>query len=485
MIFSKHFFAYTFQVDAEAIATPRLATPVPTVGRVNGLPKVLATSATLLVVLLAVCLPAGCSRKPPPSGPPGAGAGAGGERPIVRVATPVKREVVEWAEFTGRLQAVDFVEVRSRISGYLKSVEFQEGQPIEAGDLLFVVDPRPFEAALETAKASLDEAKARAEQAEAQLATADADKLTAESNLEFAHSEFERQKSLQQRNVSTQSEFDRTRNEYTKAQAQVQSSEAAIALARAAISTAKATIVTAQAAVNEAQLNLDYTRITAPVAGRTSRRNVTEGNLISGGNDQSVVLTTIVSLDPIYMLFDASEQQVLRFQRLILQGARKSARDVKYPAYMRLEDETGFPHQGYLDFVDNRFDPVTATMTARAVFENHDGILTPGMFGKLRIAETPAFDALLVPDAAVGTDQSDQFVYVVDADGTVAMRIIETGSMALGLRIVRTGLNADDRVIVGGIQRIRPGVQVESKLETIEPDESVLGVDDATPEASE
>lgn len=437
----------------------------------------MATSSTAFVLFSI----AGCSRKSSPAGPPSAGT----ELPIVRVAIPVEREVVEWAEFTGRLQAVDFVEIRSRVSGYLKSVEFQEGQLIEAGDLLFVVDPRPFEAALETAKANLEEAKARGEQAEAQLATAAANKLTAESNLEFTTSEFDRQKTLQQRNVSSQSDFDRARNEYKTASAQVQGSDAEIASARAAISTAKATIVTAQAAVNEAQLNLDYTRITAPVAGRTSRKNVTEGNLISGGNDQSVVLTTIVSLDPIYMLFDASEQQVLRFQRLILEGARKSARDVKYPAYMRLEDETGFPHRGYLDFVDNRFDPVTATMTARAIFENDDGILTPGMFGKLRIAETPAFDALLVPDAAVGTDQSEQFVYVVDADGTVAMRPIEAGSMALGLRIVRSGLNAGDQVVVGGIQRVRPGVRVTSMLETIEPDESVLGVEDATPEASE
>src|SRR5690606_19518323 len=204
------------------------------VGKVNGLPKVLATSATLLVVLLAVCLPAGCSRKPSPSGPPNKDT----ERPIVRVATPLEREVVEWAEFTGRLQAVDFVEVRSRISGYLKSVEFQEGQLVKAGDLLFVVDPRPFEAALETAKANLEEAKARAEQAEAQLATADADKLTAESNLEFANSEFERQKSLQERRVSSQAEFDLARSEFSKAKAQLQGSDAVIASARAAISTA-------------------------------------------------------------------------------------------------------------------------------------------------------------------------------------------------------------------------------------------------------
>lgn len=448
-----------------------------------------ACQAVLAIsVMVGLVSMSGCTKSPPsgpPGGPPGGPGSAGAKPPTVRVAKPLQREVVEWAEFTGRLQAVDFVEIRSRISGYLKSVEFQEGQLVQAGDLLCVVDPRPFEAALETAKANLEEAKARAEQAEAQLATANADKLTAESSLEFASSEFDRQKALRQRNVSTQSEIDRARNEFTKATAQVQGSDAAIASARAAISTAQATIVTAQAAVNEAQLSLDYTRITAPIAGRTSRKNVTEGNLISGGTDQSVVLTTIVSLDPIYMLFDASEQQVLRFQRLILEGARKSARDVKYPVYMRLEDETGFPHQGYLDFVDNRFDPVTATMTARAIFENDDGILTPGMFGKLRLAETPAFESLLIPDAAVGTDQSSQFVYVVAADGKVEMRPIETGSMALGLRIVRQGLQADDQIIVGGIQRIRPGIQVTAELETIEPDEAALGVSDATLKAAE
>ncbi len=445
--------------------------------RENGtLTKVLTTSAAVLLIFLVV----GCKRNMSPAGATGAGAAA---PPTVRVARPLEREVVEWAEFTGRLQAVDFVEIRSRVSGYLKSVEFNEGQLVEAGDLLFVVDPRTFEAALESANASLEESKARAEQAEAQTTTAEANKLTAESNLEFTKSEFDRQTTLKQRNAGSQSELDRARSEYTKAKAQVLGSDAAIAEAKAAVSTAKATIVTAKAAVSETQLSLDYTRIESPIAGRISRKNVTAGNLISGGSEQSVVLTTIVSLDPIFIVFDASEQQVLRFQRLILQGARKSARDVKYPVYMRLEDETGYPHEGYLDFVDNRFDPETATMTGRAVFENDDGILTPGMFGKLRMAETPAFDSLLVPDAAVGTDQSEQFVYVVDAENKVTVRQIETGSMALGLRIIRKGLKAEDRVVVGGIQRIRAGVQVDPKLETIQADESVLGVGDAEPES--
>ena len=437
-----------------------------------------ALQAWLLGVGLGVLLVVGGCNKETTSAGPGMGAQP---TPQVRVATPVSETVVEWAEFTGRLEAVDFVEIRSRVSGYLKKMEFDEGEIVEKGDLLFVVDPRPFEASLETAKAMLEEAKAREEQAQAQLATAQTDKLIAESNFEFSESEYERQKTLQQRNASSQSELERTRSAYQKAKAQVQGSDAAIASARAAISTAKASIVTAKASVSEAELNLQYTQITAPVAGRISRKNVTEGNLISGGSDQSVVLTTIVSLDPVYFVFDASEQQVLRFQRLMLSGARKSAREVRYPVYVRLADEEGYPHEGYLDFVDNRFDPNTATMTARAVLENESGILIAGMFGKLRLAETPPFETLLLPDESIVSDQAQQVVYVVDDENTVKVRPVETGSLALGLRIIRDGLTADDRVIVGGLQRVRPGMKVKSETETIKVDRTGMNLDEAQP----
>lgn len=429
-----------------------------------------------LGVGFAVLLVVGGCNKETTSPSPGIGAQ---RTPQVRVATPVSETVVEWAEFTGRLEAVDFVEIRSRVSGYLKTVEFDEGEIVEKGDLLFVVDPRPFEASLETAKAMLEEAKAREEQAEAQLATAQADKLIAESSVEFTESEYDRQKTLQQRNAGSQSELDRARNEFLKAKAQVQGSDAAIASARAAMSTAKAAIVTAKASVSEIELNLHYTQITAPVAGRISRKNVTEGNLISGGSEQSVVLTTIVSLDPMYFVFDASEQQVLRFQRLMLSGARKSAREVRYPVYLRLADEEGYPHEGYLDFVDNRFDPNTATMTARAVFANESGILNAGMFGKLRLAETPPFETLLLPDESIVSDQAQQVVYVVDDENTVKVRPVETGSLALGLRIIRDGIAADDRVIVGGLQRVRPGMKAEAASEEIEVDRTGMNVDEA------
>lgn len=258
--------------------------------------------------------------------------------------------------------------------------------------------------------------------------------------------------------------------------------DAAIAAAESGISTANAAIETAKAAVREAELNLSYTKITAPVAGRVSRKNVTEGNLISGGSEQSVVLTTIVSTDPVYFVFDASEQRVLRFQRLTLEGSRKSARDVRYPVYLGLVDEEGFPHSGYIDFVDNRFDPNTATMTARAVFGNPNGILTPGLFGTMRLAETIPFQGWLVPDSAISTDQSDQLIYVVDAENKIVPRRVETGSLAFGLRIIRGGITADDRIVISGLQRVRPGIIVDPQNGEIVADESGLSVNDARPQ---
>lgn len=423
-----------------------------------------------LLLQVAAC---GCSRQQPtaPSRP----------TPQVQVATPLQKEVVEWAEFTGRLEAVNYVEVRSRVSGYLASLHFEDGQMVEKGDLLFVIDPRPFEASLEKSKAGLVEARARAEQANAQLATAKADKDAANSTFDFANRQYERNKKLRTSQAVSESEVDRTRSEYLKAQAQMSAADAAIAAAESGISTATAAIETAKAAVSEAELNLSYTKVTTPVTGRVSRKNVTEGNLISGGSEQSVVLTTIVSTDPVYFVFDASEQRVLRFQRLTLEGARKSARDVRYPVYLGLVDEEGFPHTGYIDFVDNRFDPNTATMTARAVFENPNGILTPGLFGKMRLAETIPFQGLLVPDSAISADQSDQLVYVVNAESKVEPRRVETGSLAFGLRIIRSGITADDRVVVSGLQRVRPGMVVEPQTSEIIAGESGLSVQDALP----
>ncbi len=402
-------------------------------------------------------------------------------RPVaqVEVSNPLTKKIVEWNEFTGRLESVNFVEIRSRVSGYLNSVNFQEGQDVEKGALLFVVDPRPFEAQLAQAKASQVEAEARLEQSEAQLAQAAASKETSASQLAYAKTEFERLQKIG--NAISQSEVDQARNEYMKAKASADSSEAGIALANAEIATSAASIETAKANVNEAELNLEYTNIKAPVQGRISRKYVTEGNLIGGGSEQSTLLTTIVSLDPIFFMFDASEQQVLRFQRNVQEGNRQSARDVRYPAYLALADEKGYPHQGYIDFVDNRFNPNTATMSARAVFPNTNGILTPGMFGKIRIANTLEYEAMLLPDASIGADQSDKFVYVIAEDNTASRKVIETGPLVFGLRVVRSGIAAEDRVVIGGLQRVRPGAKVDPQEKAIVAEEDEAESYDSTP----
>lgn len=414
----------------------------------------------------------GCEEPPAAAPPP---------TPTVRVAHPVRKEIVEWNEFTGRLEAVSYVEVRSRVSGYLTEADFKEGQPVDEDDVLMVVDKRPYKAQLNQAKAALKEAEARVTQANAQLAQASAEKETATAQANLARSEFERIEALRRRNSISQSEFEKARNELLTAQANLEAADAGISGANAAIATAEAAIETARAAVEEAELNLEYTEVKAPVDGMVSRRYVTKGNLISGGTEQSTLLTTIVSTDPIYFVFDASEQQVLRFQRMIQAGTQQSARKVRHPAYLALADEQGYPHDGYVDFVDNRFDPQTATLTARAVFRNSDGILMPGLFGKVRIAATPRYEAILVPDAAIGADQAESFVYVLDGQNQVQRRIVETGPLALGLRVIRSGLDTEDRVLLGGLQQVRPGITVDPKLETIPVDDTDLAQYDTTP----
>lgn len=430
---------------------------------------VFSPRAGLLLSLLAVI---GC-QEPQAAAPP--------QTLTVRVAHPLQKDIVEWNEFTGRLEAVNFVEVRSRVSGYLTQADFKEGQKVKENDILMVVDRRPFEAELKQAKAALKEAEARVVQANAQLTQVTAEKATATARLNLAKSEYERIDTLRKKGSVSQSEYDRARNEYLTAQAGSDAAEAGIAGANAAITTAEAAIETANASIETADLNLKYTEIKAPVDGMISRRYVTRGNLISGGTENSTLLTTIVSVDPIYFVFDANEQQVLRFQRLIQKGTQKSARDVRHPAYLALADETGYPHVGYVDFVDNRFDINTATLTARARFDNPSGILMAGLFGHVRIAATPRYPAILLPDEAIGIDQSESFVYVVDDQNKVQRKVIETGTLALGLRVIRSGLSTSDRVLLGGLQKVRPDMEVKAELETITADETELTQYDSTP----
>jgi RND family efflux transporter MFP subunit len=357
--------------------------------------------------------------------------------PKVTVSQPVVRDVVEWDEFTGRLEAVESVEVRARVSGYLQSVHFTDGAIVKKGALLFVIDPRPYQAELNRAKATLEQAIARYERTQKDFARA--------------------QQLVKSRAISAE-EVDTRAADQREAQESVQA---------------------ARAAVEATRLNVEFTEVKAPISGRIGRHLVTQGNLINGGTAESTLLATIVSLDPIYCYFEADERSFLKYVRLSQTGERPSSREVRNPASLALANETGFPHQGYIDFVDNRLDPNTGTMTGRAVFPNPDPILTPGLFARVRIPGSGKYTALLLPDEAIGTDQTQRFVFVVDDQNTAAYRKVELGPIIDGLRVIRGGLQPEDWVIVNGVQRVRPGAKVETEPQTL-PANHVLPAPQAT-----
>lgn len=398
--------------------------------------------------------------------------------PTVTVATPVVKQIVEWDAYTGRLEAIEFVEIRARVSGYLEAIYFDEGELVEAGDLLFAIDSRPFVAAKNRSLAELQQAKSQLAQARAQYGEAEAQQLQSDAQRQLAETRVRRARSLRPNDAVSQEELDQREADFTKAEADVQASKARISVAEAAIATAEAAVESAAASVATAELDLSYTQIEAPVSGRISRRYVTEGNLISGGAAGSTLLTTITSVDPIHCLFDASEQEVLKYVRLARAGARGSSRDVKNPVYLALADEQGFPHKGHMDFVNNRFDEDTGTLEARCIFPNDEHILVPGMFARIRIPGSAAYEAVLIPDEAVGTDQASQYVYVV-VDGKIEQRPVELGPMVDGLRVVRAGLAGDEPLVIEGLLQARPGVAVDAKQGSIDV------VDDGLPDEYE
>lgn len=418
--------------------------------------------ATGFAFLLLVSTIVGCqgesgtTEAPPP--PP----------PVVTVAHPVKKQAVEWDAYTGRFEAVEFVEVRPRVGGYLQSIHFDEGQIVKEGDLLFVIDPRPFEAELRVAEGDLEQAKAQLRRGNAQLKEAKAKRLQADAQFQLADSRRKRVRLLDQSNATSIEEVDLREAEYLQAEADIEASEATISLAEAEIATAASAIQSAKASVDAARLNLDYTRIHAPISGRISREYVTEGNLVSGGSDTSAPLTTITSTNPMYCTFDANEQDVLKYTRLAQSGERESSRVAKNPVYLGLTDEKGFPHQGHMDFVDNRFDVDTASIRARCVFPNEDGVLLPGMFARIRIPGSASGELVLIPDSAVGTDQSSQYVYVVE-NGVVQRRTVELGPIVDGLRVIRNGgLTGEEQLVIQGLLQIRPEMEVQTVDGTIQ-----------------
>lgn len=393
--------------------------------------------------------------------------------PMMTVSQPVTKQIVEWDAYTGRLEAVSFVEVRARVNGYLDTVHFDEGQIVEKGDLLFVIDPRPFEADLNRAEGELTQAESQIGVAQARLVEAKAQKLQSDAQLTLAKARLQRVRELYAQDASSQEELDQREAEFLQAEADVEASQAGIKSAEAAIATAEAAVQSAQAGVESAQLNLDYTRVYAPIRGRIGREEVTAGNLVGGGTETSTLLTTITSVDPIYCHFDANEQEVLKYMRLAQSGKRESAREAKHPVYLGLVDESGFPHQGHMDFVDNQFDFETATMRARCVFSNEDQILLPGMFGRIRIPGSAPYDAILVPDSAIGTDQSSQFVYIV-TEGKIERRGIEPGPIVDGLRVIRSGLDGSENLVLQGLLQARPGMEVQTQPGEIQVEEDGL-----------
>ena len=339
----------------------------------------------------------------------------------VDVANPIKKKVREWDEYTGRFQAFQHVELRARVSGYLQSIHFEDGQLVNKGDLLFKIDPRPFVAELAAAQARVESAKAE---------------------LKLADAEVARGEDLRSKKVVAEAEvFNRRAQKDVKA----------------------ANVLVAEAEVETAKLNLDFTEIRAPVAGRISSRKVDVGNLVAGGTGSTTtLLTTINTLDPIHFVFDVSEQAYLNYTRLSDEGMRPSSSSAANPVYIRIADEDGWPHRGKMDFVDNEVGEATGTVRGRAVLDNPGRILQPGMFGRIRIIGSGEYEAVLIPDAAILSDQATKIVMVVDDKQKVSARKIKIGPIVDGLRVVKDGLSVDDQIIVAGMQKVRGGQDVSA-----------------------
>ncbi len=366
-----------------------------------------------LIVLLAVSL-SGCGDKPPQP--------AAAAPPQVTVAQPTKRTVTDWDEFTGRFEPMAEVQVRARVGGFVTSVEFRDGAIVRTGDLLYVIDARPFEAIALQADGQLSDARAKAE---------------------LARRELDRALTLVQTSAVSESVVDQRRQ---------------------ALQAARAAEMQADGVMKAAKLNIEFTHVAAPITGRASRHLVSVGNLVQGSDNASgTLLTSIVSLDPIYLYFDMDEATYQKNNRLWHEGKRPSSRDTPNPVQVTLVGETKPSHEGTMNFLDNRLDVSTGTLRGRAVIPNKDLSILPGQFGRVRLIGSAPYDALLLPDTAVATDQSRKIVFVVKADDTVEARPVVLGPLDDGLRVIREGLKPEDRVIVDGLQRARVGAKVTPK----------------------
>jgi RND family efflux transporter MFP subunit len=373
----------------------------------------------VLGLVFVSVLGAGCGTEPPP--PPPA--------PAVTVADVTGRDITEWDEFTGRFEAVDAVEIRPRVSGYLRRVLFAEGKEVRKGEVLFEIDPRPYEADLAGAEAELERAR---------------------SGAALAAREVERAQRLVTVQAISREEYDARVSAAAQGGSSVRAAEAAVAMAR---------------------LNLEWTRVRAPISGRVSNAMVTEGNLVQAGPPGATLLTTVVSLDPIYVYFDSDEQTFLKYGALARAGLRQSSHVAQTPVHLGLANENGgFPHRGYVDFLDNQLDSRSGTIRTRAVFSNRDRLFTPGLFARLKLVGSGRYRATLILDRAIGTDQDKKFVLIVKPDSTVDYRPIQIGRLVDGLRIVTGGLVPGDRIVINGLQRVRPGMKVTPTITAMFPD---------------
>jgi membrane fusion protein, multidrug efflux system len=348
--------------------------------------------------------------------------------PPVTVAPPLSKKITEWDEYTGRFEAVETIEVRARVSGFIDSVAFKDGQLVKKGDLLYTLDKRPYQIAVEAAKADINKAKAA---------------------IAFAENEVERVEPLIKSGAVTARDADQRRANLRQAQAQLEA---------------------AMAQLKSAELNLEWSEVRASAAGRISDTKVNAGNLVAGGTSGTTLLTTIVSIDPIRFVFDASEADYLRYSRQNKNGERTSSRDSANPVRVRIGDETGWDRVGKMDFVDNQINSRSGTIRGRAIFDNSDGFLTPGTFGRLRLfgGETEAF---LVPDASIVSDQARKVIMTVGAEDKVVTKPVTLGPIVDGLRVIRSGISANDAVVIGGLANpfVRPGSKVVPTKGEIKP----------------
>ena len=372
----------------------------------------------VLLAIACVCIAFGLSGCG--AGNAAASAGAAPPPTPVRVAEAVSSEVTDWDTFTGHFEAVDAVKLRPRVSGYIEQVKFAEGKPVKQGEVLFVIDQRPYRVQLERTQAEYARAQARSELAQTELA---------------------RTRKLLAAHAVSQEEYDQRASDVTQARADV---------------------LAARAAMDSAKLDFDYTEVKAPISGRVSRAEVTAGNYVTAGQ---TILTSVVSLDPIYVYFDSDEQTFLKYHALAREGDGPNSRGQPAPVFVGLANETDYPHEGAMNFVDNALNPDTGTIRARAVLANPDGLFTPGMLARVKLAGSAKYVATLIDDSAVATDQDRKYVMVVNAQNVVEYRAVELGGIYDDRRVVRNGLQPGERIVVGGLQRVRPGMTVAPQAE--------------------